>query len=140
MMPREVVESPSMEVFKKSVDIALSKTVQWCSGDELMIGLKDLSSLSSLNGSRILWFCSTPRKGWDLFCFSFAPLFCHCESPAEAYRYIFVSLFFLMYFTPQSHNLVLTANEVIRTLRHPGSAVVLGLPLQVQLLDKNEIS
>jgi len=35
-LPREVVESPSVEVFKKHVDVALGDIVQqawWCCGD-----------------------------------------------------------------------------------------------------------
>jgi len=42
-MPREVVESPSLEVFEERVDVALKDTVSGHGGDELMVGLDDLN-------------------------------------------------------------------------------------------------
>jgi len=53
-LPREVVKSPSMEVFKKCVDITLSDMVYCIHRHRLMVGLDDLSGLSSLNDSMIL--------------------------------------------------------------------------------------
>ena len=53
-MPREVVESPFLEVLKKSVDVALRGMVSRHDGDGLMVGLDDLSGLSNLNDSVIL--------------------------------------------------------------------------------------
>ena len=48
--PREVLtsvpmESPSLEVLKKRVDVALRDVVNGHGGDELMVGLDDLSGL-----------------------------------------------------------------------------------------------
>jgi len=53
-LPSEVVESPSPDVFKKSVDVALSDVAE--SGHEhgLMVGLDDLVGLCNLNDSIIL--------------------------------------------------------------------------------------
>jgi len=42
---REVVESPSLEVFKSRVDVALRDVVSWHVEDGLMGGLDDLSGL-----------------------------------------------------------------------------------------------
>jgi len=40
--PREVVESPSLEVFKKRVGVALQEWFSRCGGDGLTVGLDDL--------------------------------------------------------------------------------------------------
>jgi len=42
---REVVESPSLEVFKNRVDVALGDVVRGHGGDGLMVGLDDLRGL-----------------------------------------------------------------------------------------------
>ena len=44
-LPREVVESPSLEVTKKDVDVALRNTVNGHGGDGLVVGLDGLSGL-----------------------------------------------------------------------------------------------
>jgi len=41
-LPGEVVESPSLEVFKKRVDVALGTWFSRHGGDGLMVGLDDL--------------------------------------------------------------------------------------------------
>ena len=44
-LPREVVQSPSLEVFKKHVDVALRARVSRRGGDRLQVELKDLRGL-----------------------------------------------------------------------------------------------
>ena len=56
-LPREVVESLSLEVFKNRGDVAERHMVSGHGGDGLMVGLGGLSVLevfSNLNGSVIL--------------------------------------------------------------------------------------
>ena len=45
MLPRDVVDSPFLQVYKKCVDVALRDIVSGHSGDGLIVGLDDLSGL-----------------------------------------------------------------------------------------------
>ena len=47
-LPREVVESPFVEVLKKRVDVALTDMVSGHGGNGLMVGLDDFSGLFQL--------------------------------------------------------------------------------------------
>ena len=55
---REVVESPSLEVLKNRVDVALRDVVSGHGGGGLVVGLDDLEVFSNLNDSNILRFYS----------------------------------------------------------------------------------
>jgi len=58
-LPAELVESLSLEVFKKCVDVALRVVVSGHNGDGLAIELKGLRGLSKLNDSVIHYFILT---------------------------------------------------------------------------------
>ena len=53
-LPREVVESPSLEVFIKRADVALRNVVSGHGGDGLTFGLDDLIGLSNCNDSVVM--------------------------------------------------------------------------------------
>ena len=53
-VPREVMESLSLQVFKRRGDVSLRDVVSGRSGDGLMVGLDGLRGLSNLNESIIL--------------------------------------------------------------------------------------
>ena len=55
---REVVQSPSLEVLKNRVDVALRDVVSGHGGGGLVVGLDDLEVFSNLNDSNILRFYS----------------------------------------------------------------------------------
>ena len=59
-LPKEVMQSLPLEVFKICVDVALSDTVSGHGGDGLMVGIGDLSSLSNLNDS--VWNCTKSEQ------------------------------------------------------------------------------
>lgn len=50
-----VAKSPSLEIFKKCVDVALRDVVSGHGGDGLIVGLGDPSDLSNLDDSMILY-------------------------------------------------------------------------------------
>ena len=53
-LPRAVVESSSLEMFKKHGDVAMRDVVLWYGGDGLTVALDDLSGPSNLNDSTSL--------------------------------------------------------------------------------------
>jgi len=50
-LPRDGVESSSLEMFKKHGDVAMRDVVLWYGGDGLTVALDDLSGPSNLNDS-----------------------------------------------------------------------------------------
>lgn len=56
MLLRTVVESPTLEVFKKHLDLNLGDVVWWFRGYSDGAGLMILKVTSSRDGSMIVWF------------------------------------------------------------------------------------
>ena len=53
--PREVVGSPSLQVFKKHGDVSVRETVSGHGGDGLMVGLVIVEVFSNLSNSMVLY-------------------------------------------------------------------------------------
>ena len=70
-LPREAVESPSLEVFNKKVDVALGDMVYGSHSHGLVVALNDLIGLSNLDDSTILLFCGNSRTSYkDIYLLS----------------------------------------------------------------------
>lgn len=64
-MSRKLAETSSLELFKKRVGVTLSDMVYRGHRHGLMVGRGDLSGLSSLDHTVILWFYDLYQKGWS---------------------------------------------------------------------------
>ena len=69
-LPREVVGSPSLGVFRDRGDVALRDVVSGHGEDGLMIGLDDIKDLTHFNDSIILWYYRAQSRALHISLFT----------------------------------------------------------------------